>query len=101
MPVAVVVAAPQDVEQRAADELGVLVGLREPARPHAGAQAGHAAVRDGRDGYVSDRSVLDVGVAAPGRQQAQEVGLAGPVRAEHGDPLAEPHLEVERASSAR
>ena len=45
---------------------------------------------------ASDRPVLDVRVAAPEREQPQEVRLARAVRAEHRDPLAEPDLEVER-----
>ncbi len=37
-----------------------------------------------------------VGVAAAGGQQAEQVGLAGAVGAEHSDPVTEPDLEVER-----
>ena len=44
---------------------------------------------------VADRPVLDVGVAAAGREQPQEVRLAGAVGPEHGHPLAVPDLEVE------
>ena len=89
------VAAVQDLEQRAAQQLGVLVGLHEPARPDPGAQLGLAGVQHRLGRHVADRLVLDVGVAAAGRQQPQEVGLARAVAAEHGHPLAVPDLEVE------
>ena len=53
-------------------------------------------MRDRRRDDVAHRLVLRVGVGAAGGEQPQEVRLAGPVRAEHGDPVAEPDLEVER-----
>ncbi len=81
--------------RRAADQLGVLVGLHEPAGPHPGAELGLAVVDDRLDRCVADRPVLDVGVAAADGQQPQEVGLARAVGAEHGHPLAVPDLEVE------
>ena len=43
-----VVAAVQDLQQGAADQLGVLVGLHEPARPHPRAELGLAGVRHRR-----------------------------------------------------
>ena len=94
---AVRVAPVQDLQQGAPGQLGVLVGLHEPARPHPGAQLGRAPVRHRGDRGVADRPVLDVGVAATSGQQPQEVRLAGPVGAEHGHPLAVPDLEVEGA----
>ena len=81
-------------------QLRVLVGLHEPARAHPRAEPGPAGVVDGLDRHLPDRAVLDVGVAAAGREQPQEVRLAGAVRAEHGDPLAVPDLEVERPHQA-
>ena len=54
----------------------------------------------GVDRHVADRPVLDVGVAAAGRQQPQEVRLARAVGAEHRHPLAVPDLEVERLHQA-
>ena len=89
------VAAVQHLQQRPADQLGVLVGLHEPAGPHPGAELGLALVQTGLIGDLADRAVLDVRVAAAGGEQAQEVRLAGAVGAEHGDPLAVPDLEVE------
>ena len=41
-----VVAAVQHLEQGPADQLGVLVGLGEPAGPHPSSEAGYAGVRD-------------------------------------------------------
>ena len=89
------VAAVQDLQQRAADQLGVLVGLHEPARPHPRTELGLARVQHRLDLDVADRPVLDVGVAAAGRQEPEEVGLARAVGAQHGHPLAVPDLEVE------
>ena len=47
---------------------------------------------------VSGRAAVGVGAAAG--EQPQEVRLARAVRAEHRDPVAEPHLEVERLHEA-
>ena len=90
------VTAVQDLQQRAAEQLGVLVGLHEPARAHARTELGLAGVPDRLDGHVLDGPVLDVRVAAAPGQEPQEVRLAGAVGAQHGDPLAVPDLEVER-----
>ena len=90
------VAAVQDLQQGPAEQLGVLVGLHEPARAHARAELGLAGVPDRLDRGVVDRAVLDVGVGAAGGQQPQEVRLARAVAAQHRDPLAVPDLEVER-----
>ena len=46
---AMLVPAVQDLQQRAADQLRVLVGLHEPARTDPRAEARHAAVQHGRD----------------------------------------------------
>src|SRR3546814_2397151 len=73
----------------------MLVGLDEPARPDTGAQLGAPGVVDRAYDDVAHRLVLDVGVAASGGEQAQEVRLARSVRAEDGDALAVPDLEVE------
>ena len=70
----------EDLEQRAPVQLGMVVGLVEVAGHHAGAEADHAVVLDGR-------------VAG---EEPQEVALARAVGAEDGDPLAEPDLDVER-----
>jgi len=70
----------EDVEQRPSRPLRVLVGLVEQAGHDAGAEPPRAVVVDG----------LLAG------QQPQEVALADAVGAEHGDPLAEPQLDVER-----
>ena len=70
----------EDVEQRRARPLRVLVGLVE--------QAGHDAGAEPPRARVLDRLVAG--------EQPQEVALADAVAAEHGDPLAEPQLEVER-----
>ena len=91
-----VVAPVQDLQQRAPLQLGMLVGLHEPAGPHPGAELGLAGVADRGDrAGRPDRPVLDVGVAAAGGEQPQEVGLARAVAAQDGDPLAVPDLEVE------
>ena len=58
-------------------------------------------MRDCGDGYVAHGPVLDIGVAATGGEQAEEVGLARAVRTQDRDPLTEPHLEVERAHQPR
>ena len=75
----------EDLEQRGADQLGVVVGLVEVAGHDPGAEA-HVA------------GVLDAVVAG---QQPQEVALAGAVGPEHGDALAVPDLGVERVGQAR
>ena len=51
--------------------------------------------RPGDDaGAEAPRAVVGDGLVAA--EQAQEVALADAVRAEHGDALAEPQLDVER-----
>jgi len=95
-PVAELIAPMQDLEQRAPGQLAVFVGLSEPAGSDPGPEPGQAHVGHRRDLERLDRAVLDVGVGATAGQQAQEVRLARPVGAEHGHPLAEPDLEVER-----
>src|SRR4051812_24806845 len=82
-PVTVLVTAVQDLQQRPADEGRVLVRLREPAGPYPRAEPRRALVRYWRNHHVSDRPVLVVRVRAPGRQQPEQVRLAGPVRAQH------------------
>src|SRR5689334_14635721 len=72
-------AVPEDVHESAAEPFGVLVRLREQSGYHARAELPRAVGADG--------------VAA---QQPQEVALAGAVRAEHGDPVAEEDLLRER-----
>ena len=91
------VAAVQDLQQRAADQLGVRRGSARtsPAAPARRAGPGRCA-STGSIGTVADRPVLDVGVGAAGREQPQEVRLARAVGAQHGHPLAVPDLEVER-----
>ena len=69
---------PQDVEQRAALQLRVGVRLREVARHDPGAELPLPRVRHVVAG-----------------EQPQEVGLAGAVGAEDGDPLAVEDLQVE------
>ena len=50
----------QDLEERTADQRGMLVGLCEPTRAHPRTEPGHAGV-DHRRGYdVADRFVLQV-----------------------------------------
>ena len=75
----------EDVEERAPGPLRVLVGLVEEPGHDAGAEPPRA--------LVSDRRVAG--------EEAEEVALADAVAAEHGDPLAEPQLEVERVGQAR
>ena len=91
----VIVAAVEDRQQGAADELGVLMGLDEPPRAHPRSEPRPAGVRHGRDDRLADRQVVHLGVAATGGEQPQEVRLARAVGAEHRDPFAVPDLEVE------
>src|SRR5205085_3452547 len=60
-----------------------------------GPELGLARVPDRGDHTFADGTVLDVRVRATGREQPEEVRLAGPVGPEHGHPLAVPDLEVE------
>ena len=90
----------QDLQQCASDQLGMRVGLNEPAGAHARTELGPARVPDRQHRSLIDRPVLDVGITATGRQQSQEVRLPGAVRAEHGHPFAVPDLEVERLHQA-
>ncbi len=90
------VAAVQDLQQGPAGELGVGMGLHEPAGSHPSAELGATGVLHGSDGDITDRPVLDVRVGPASREQPQEVTLAGAVGAQHGDPLAEPDFQVER-----
>ncbi len=79
------------------------VRLSEPSGPHTGAEHGAPAVGDRleRDADLGDVAEESVGIGAAASQQPQEVGLARPVRAEHGDAIAEPDLQVERLHQAR
>jgi hypothetical protein len=67
--VAMLVAPVQDLQQRAADQLGVLVGLDEPARADPRAELRLAGVVDRLDLTLADRLVLYVGIAAAGGEQ--------------------------------
>ncbi len=71
------------------------VCTNQPGRTRAPSRA-TAGVPHRLDRRLADRAVLDVRVRSPRRQESQEVRLAGAVRAQHGDPLAVPDLEVER-----
>ena len=54
----------------------LVMGLREPPRPHPRTEPGDAGVPYGVDRQLVHRPVLRLGVAAARRQQAQEVALA-------------------------
>src|SRR5690606_33220372 len=64
---------------------------------HARPEPCHSGVLDRREGRAYRREVpgAGVGVSAAEREQPQEVRLARPVRAQHGDAVAEPDLKVE------
>src|SRR5690606_15292876 len=68
-----------DLARGTAVQVGPPVRLHEMSGYHPGTEPCRTGVRD----------VL-------AREQAEEVGFAGSVRAEHGDPLAVPDLQVER-----
>ncbi len=63
-PIAMIVTAPEDLQQGSTGKVGAYVGLGKPARTHSGSQPGSAGVRDWRDDDLSDRSVLDIRVCA-------------------------------------
>ena len=87
-----IVAAMQDLQQRTAQQLGMVVGLGEPSRPDPGTEFRLARMLDRRDLKLTDRLMLEIGIGPAARQQPQEVRLARPVRAEHRDPVTEPDL---------
>src|SRR5690606_28594881 len=95
-PSPVIVAAPQDVQQRPVHEFGPVVGLREVTWPHPRTEAGDAAVSHRLERGAVDGLMLRVRVGAAAREQPQEMRLARAVRPEHGDAVAVPDLEVER-----
>ena len=90
----------QDLQQGPSGQVRVLVGLGEPTGTHPAAQLRDAVVDDRFGRHVAHRLVLGVRTGAAGGQQPEEVRLAGPVRAQDGHPLAEPHLEVEGGHQA-
>src|SRR4029079_16848828 len=57
----------------------------------------------GRGRAAARREVAEapVGVRAAAGEEPEEVRLARPVRAEHRDAVAEPHLEIERLHEPR
>ena len=77
----------EDLHGRAAQPVGMGVGLREVAGHDARAQPAGAGVRDRRRW---------LGQAAAVGQQPQEMGLTAAIAAEHGDPLAVEDLHAER-----
>src|SRR5512144_971148 len=95
------VAAMEDLQQRPAPELRMLVGLHEPAWSDTGPQPGTPGVPDRLDRALVHRPVLDVRVRPPDGEQPQEVRLPGAVGAENGDALAVPDLEVEGLHQSR
>ena len=72
----------------------MLVRLGEPAGPHPRTELCHARVLDRQRADVPHGPVR-LRVAAATGEQPEEVRLARPVRAEDGDALAVPDLEVE------
>ncbi len=77
--------------------------LGEPPGDDPGAQDGATGVGDPIEpgAHGGDVPETRVGVGASAGEKTQEVGFARPVRAEHGDAIAEPHLEVERLHEPR
>ena len=98
---AVLVAPVQDLQQGPADQGRLLVGLREPARPHPRAEPEPTGVRHRHRLDVADRAVLGVGVAAARRDQPQEVRLARPVAARAPRPARRTRSRGRTASSGR
>ena len=76
-------------------QLGVLMGLDEPARADPRTERARPVWSTGATGAPT-RPLVRLGIGSAARQQAQEVRLARAVRAEHGDAVAVPGLEVER-----
>src|SRR5699024_11008152 len=95
--VTVVVPAMEDLQQGAPGELGVVVGLDEPAGPHASTEPGPTRVLHGLDDGLPDGTVLRLRVAAAAREQPQEVGLPRTIRPQDRDALSVPDLQVEGA----
>ena len=58
-------------------------------------------MRHGFDPRVAHRLLALFGVSASGREQAQEVRFARPVRAEYCDPITEKRVEIERTHQTR
>ena len=58
-------------------------------------------MRHGFDPRVAHRLLARFGVSASGREQAQEVRFARPVRAEYCDPITEKRVEIECTHQTR
>ena len=72
------------------------MGLSEPAWSYPGTEFGLPRMGNRDDVKIADRLVFEIGIRAAAGQQPKEIRLAGAVRAEHCDPIAEPDLAVER-----
>src|SRR5687767_8993705 len=92
----VIIATMQNFQQRATQQLGMMVGLREPAGAYSGTEPHLAGMRNSGDVKIAYGLMFSIRIGAAAGQQAEEMRLSGSVRPKHCNPVAEPDLGVER-----